>query len=206
VRERWRAVNAAVLAWNAYLPLLQQGRPAEALPALLPALQLLLAAPAEPGRAAAAAAGAADRGWQVACRLAEAVAQGAEHVALLQLLRPAAGGAAPASDAGVAATAAAAFAAGGARASSAGAAAGGAQPAGGGAGGLDLAGGEAFPLELAFSQGATPWYAALSKARERAGEGLAVRGFEAVESMGWATGMCTKADPPPKRLQSASEF
>jgi hypothetical protein len=132
-REPWRAVNAAATAWNAYLPLLQAGRFAEALPALLPLLQQILklpgaagpsvsavgaasavlavptataaagsaaAAPQQvatagkacpaPATASAAAVGAAaEARWRVTARLAEAVAKGAEHVALLHLLQSA---------------------------------------------------------------------------------------------------------------------
>lgn len=181
--------NAATLAWNSYLHLLQHQRYADALPVLLPVLQLLLqpvgaaatqllpAAPAAQGapaggaaaqQAAAAAAAAAaavaaaqaaaesksDRRWQLAARMAEAVAKGAEHIALLQLLKPAAQ-----QMAGVAGTDAG----------------GGAAGAGGAAGGE---GGAAALQLLAFRQGDMPGYLDLREARLRAGRELRWRCLE----------------------------
>ncbi|KIY97817.1 flagellar associated protein, partial [Monoraphidium neglectum] len=182
-QEPWRLANSAALAWNAYLPLLQRRRHAEALPVLLPALQLLLqpAAAAGPGpppppggssgaqqqqqqQQPAAGAGAAQpaggqpaqaagRRWELAAKLAEAVANGAEHVALLQMLRPAppapaasetsrASSPAPRPGSALAAVAAAVVAA-----------------AGGGDGGA---------RQLAFRQGLTPWFCDLQQARHKA--------------------------------------
>lgn len=149
--QAWRTANGAVAAWNAAFPLLRARRFADALPLLLPALQLLVqpggagappggagagAAPAPAsGTAAGAAAGSAppapapadyvsERRRQLSARLAESVAKGAEHAALLQLLRPAA-----------------------------------------------AAAGEGAWRGLVFRKGVTPWYGDLQEARQRAGAG-----------------------------------
>ena len=184
-QEPWRLVNGAALAWNSYLHLPQHQRYADALPLLLPVLQLLLrpptaaapaagAAPAAASTGAGAVAGApahgatggqqapagaagttavaggaraAGRRWEVAAKVAEAVAKGAEHKALLQLLKPSSPQSVNQS-----------------RAPSAIPAASPAQAGGGGAPSCS-----AVPQQLAFRQGANPWYVDLQVARQRAG-------------------------------------
>lgn len=98
-----------------------------------------------PGGTQQAGGRATGRRWEVAAKVAEAVAKGAEHVALLQLLRP------PASffDQSRATSAA--------RPSTAQAAA--------GSGGAEAA----VPPQLAFRQGVTSWYLDLQVVRKRAG-------------------------------------